>query len=376
MKILLTLHHDLDRDRGAAGGTLRLADGLRALGHDVDVVGLELVGSRLPAQGRWLAFPWALARTLARSGHDVVEAATGDAWVWGSLRRRRSPVLVTRSHGLEHLYHRADLEDWRRRGRRPPLLGRAYWGGWRLFEVARSLRAADHCLFINDEERDHAVEHLGVARDRTGVVPYGVADEFLARPRPAPHDGPMGVAVVGALDGVKGGRRCVAALVPVLRSRPAAHVSMLGTDPEDVVLAAFPPDVRDRVRVVPRYDNADLPRLLEGHEVFLTLPRAEGFGIAIVEAMACGLVPVSSAAAGPRRTIRDGVDGVLVGLDDVAGATERVCELLDDPDRRLRMRRAAYERAQGHAWTRVAQQHVDEYRRALDRVTSGTTASG
>jgi hypothetical protein len=37
---------------------------------------------------------------------DVVDASTGDAWVWVKLRRSsNSPALVTRSHGLEHIMH-------------------------------------------------------------------------------------------------------------------------------------------------------------------------------------------------------------------------------------------------------------------------------
>jgi len=73
--------------------------------------------------------------------------------------------------------------------------------------------------------------------------------------------------------------------------------------------------------VVPYYHAADL--LVHAAE-------RESFGNAIVEAMACGIPVVASAALGPKETIIDNETGRLVELDDFAGFTDAVLSYVDD----------------------------------------------
>lgn len=56
----------------------------------------------------------------------------------------------------------------------------------------------------------------------------------------------------------------------------------------------------------------------------------ESFGLAIVEAMSCGVPVVACAAAGPKETIRDGATGALVGLYDFDAFTQAVLRYVDD----------------------------------------------
>jgi len=71
--------------------------------------------------------------------------------------------------------------------------------------------------------------------------------------------------------------------------------------------------------------------------------RAEHFGIAVVEAMSAGAVPVVFAAAGPAEIVRDGVDGRHV--HDAAELAAATAALVRDPGRRAAMAAAAVERA-------------------------------
>jgi glycosyltransferase involved in cell wall biosynthesis len=75
--------------------------------------------------------------------------------------------------------------------------------------------------------------------------------------------------------------------------------------------------------LVPYYRAADL--LVHAAE-------RESFGNAIVEAMACGIPVVASAALGPKETILDGRTGAVIGLDDFAGFTQAVLRYIDDPE--------------------------------------------
>jgi glycosyltransferase involved in cell wall biosynthesis len=74
--------------------------------------------------------------------------------------------------------------------------------------------------------------------------------------------------------------------------------------------------------VLPYYQAADL---------MVHAAERESFGLAIVEAMSCGLPVVASAAAGPRETIVDGQTGALVDLYDFEAFTQAVLRYVDNP---------------------------------------------
>ena len=75
--------------------------------------------------------------------------------------------------------------------------------------------------------------------------------------------------------------------------------------------------------LVPYYRAADL--LVHAAE-------RESFGNAIVEAMACGIPVVASAALGPKEIILDGKTGAVIGMDDFAAFTQAVLRYVDDAE--------------------------------------------
>jgi glycosyltransferase involved in cell wall biosynthesis len=347
--------------------TLQLGAEYEALGHRVAYVSFDDLPGRTPEVAAELLFPEAAAWLLSRraGAFDVVDATTGDAWLWARLRRRDRPRLVTRSHGLEHVYWASAAAEARAEGRDLPLRTRLYHGRWRLREVAASLRSADACTFLNQADLDHAVAKLGVARERASVVPNGIPRELQELPlRPARE--PLGIAVIGTWASRKGARYAAAALTALLERRSDVSVLLLGTKvPEREVLADFGPSVRERVRVVESYDREELPGLLADSALLVSAALAEGFGLGILEGMAAGLAPVSSSLPGPREFVRDGENGLLVPPGD-AGALEAALErLLDDRPLLERLRSAAHASAQELTWRRIAERNLELYERCL-----------
>lgn len=82
-------------------------------------------------------------------------------------------------------------------------------------------------------------------------------------------------------------------------------------------------------------------------DVVLLPSRYESGGLAMLEGMAHGCVPVATACNGPRDIVEDGVNGFLVALDDVEAMSRRVAELMADRMRLVVMGKAAYETARG-----------------------------
>lgn len=139
------------------------------------------------------------------------------------------------------------------------------------------------------------------------------------------------VAVVGLISRRKGQDLAVRAFAEVRRSRPDAVLAVIGGGE---LPAGLP---MEGVRALGQRD--DLPRLLPHATVVVVPSRDEPFGLAAVEAMACG-VPVAAFAVGGLREILAGDAGISVPSGDVAALARAVRSLLDDDaSRRLQAER-------------------------------------
>lgn len=91
--------------------------------------------------------------------------------------------------------------------------------------------------------------------------------------------------------------------------------------------------------------------------IFVLSSRFEGFGMVLVEAMACGLPVVSfDCPAGPDEIITDGVDGLLVPSGDVHALAEKLMTLMIDENLRRRLGQQARQTAQRYEMTTIADQ--------------------
>jgi glycosyltransferase involved in cell wall biosynthesis len=376
MKILLAIHHNLDPNSGAPGVTWKLGQEYQKSGHEVEYYSFDNLPHKLPGMAESMLFPEFLAShilTLSQQqAVDVVDASTGDAWVWAKLRRNsNSPILVTRSHGLEHIMHLENLEEASLGNLHLSWKYPLYHGGFRLWEVANSLRDADASLFCNRRDLDYAVEKLGVDVSRASLCENGIPEAFLNlpfEPTPEAEDPVIRIALVASYIPRKGIHYGVPALNKILARYPQVEVSFMGTGcPEAQVYADFEPSVRDRIRVVPLYKHETLPELLREHHIKLFPTLSEGFSVALMDAIACGLAPVTTTTPGPMEIVRDGDNGILVPPRD-SEAIEQALELLiTDRPYLEKLRRNAYATAQKYSWQRIARDNLTLYEAALSQ---------
>ena len=101
----------------------------------------------------------------------------------------------------------------------------------------------------------------------------------------------------------------------------------------------------------------DVVKAYQESSIFVLSSRFEGFGMVLIEAMACGLPVVSfDCPAGPDEIITDGVDGLLVPSGDVYALAEKLMLLMSDENLRRRLGQQARQTAQRYDMTALANQ--------------------
>ena len=99
----------------------------------------------------------------------------------------------------------------------------------------------------------------------------------------------------------------------------------------------------------------DVVKVYQDSSIFVLSSRFEGFGMVLVEAMACGLPVVSfDCPAGPDEIITDGVDGLLVQSSDVHALAEKLMDLMSDENLRRRLGQQAHQTAQRYNMAALA----------------------
>jgi glycosyltransferase involved in cell wall biosynthesis len=237
-------------------------------------------------------------------------------------------------------------------------------------------RQAARLIVPSNATRDELVRVLSIDPGRIDVAHHGVDHRLFHRPdevqvsrvtaRLGLHGKPY-VAFLGSLTPRKNAPALVsgwAAAVADMAEPPALVLAGGGgwSQELDKAVSGVPPHLR---LIRPGYlPFADLPGFLGGAIVVAAPSRGEGFGLAVLEAMACG-APVLTTY---RTSLPEvGGDAVAYTEPDADSIAVTLRALLDHPERRTALSEAGYARAQDFTWAASAAAHVASYKRAADQ---------
>ncbi|HQV37997.1 MAG: N-acetyl-alpha-D-glucosaminyl L-malate synthase BshA [Flavobacteriales bacterium] len=103
-------------------------------------------------------------------------------------------------------------------------------------------------------------------------------------------------------------------------------------------------------------------------DLFLLTSEAESFGLAALEAMACGVPVVSTDAGGTAEVVEDGVSGLLNPIGDTAAMTANALSILKDPETLARFRKGAARSAERFDIAKVLPRYEALYQQVVDQV--------
>jgi glycosyltransferase involved in cell wall biosynthesis len=223
---------------------------------------------------------------------------------------------------------------------------------------------ADRFIAVSRYTADDLIRRAGVAASRIDVVYHGLDPVFTTGDVAAPPAGETPyLLAVGGVSPRKNTRRLIEAFTRWRErgGRGAAYrllITGTSVDQDFMRNGALP----DGVSLLGYVDKAELPRLYAGAAAFVYPGIYEGFGLPIVEAMACG-APVVTSSTGAAPEVAGGA-ALIVDPFDVA-SLEAGLERATLPDEAVRLRTLGRERARAFRWEAAAQATLAVYRRTI-----------
>jgi len=241
-----------------------------------------------------------------------------------------------------------------------------------------AVRRARRLITVSESTRQDLVERLGARPERIRVIPNGVGAPF--EPAPSPETASPALDELGVsrpyflFAGNPLPHKNLARLLDAFAGLPPAlgRLVLVGIPPAsratvDALCAA--PGLGARVRVLPPVPALALARLYQSATVVVVPSLWEGFGLAALEAMACGTPVIAAKRGGLPEVVGDA--GLLVDPSNVDALREAMYTLAGQEPLRAALRARGLARARAFSWRHVAEATVAVYREALGPLRNG-----
>jgi phosphatidyl-myo-inositol alpha-mannosyltransferase len=362
VKVGLVCPYTWDTPGGVKAHVHDLAHALQALGHEVQVLAPvddpddDGLPDWVTSAGRAVPIPY--NGSVARLVFGPLSLARTRRW----LREGRFDVLHVHEPMVPSL---AMLACFAASG---PIVATFHYAA----ERSRALQVFGNAMqpalekitgriAVSPAARRVVVEHLG---GDAVLVPNGVdvarfrgADPLPGRPQ-APT-----VVFLGRIDEPRKGLAVLLEALPALvQLVPTVRLLVAGPGDAEMLTAAVPRSLRDRVVMLGEVSEADKPGVYASGDVYCAPnTHGESFGIVLTEAMATGTPVVASRLPAFRRVLEDGAAGVLFPVGDAVALAQALAALLQDAPRRAALSAAAARAVTAYDWSTVTARVVEVY---------------
>jgi len=379
----MVLHMPWTRNLGGPRVQLELAEEFRAMGHIVDKFdyydAFPKVYSSQLAQFFRPGFSEKAKTFVQENAHrfDIIDAHQGNL-PFSKEELGFEGLLVTRSAGLYVFYDEFKKQE---KSKQPPQKIKTRLKNWLRswkhrkedYLFSRSFKTCDSILVPNNDELTYIRDVMKLG-EKCRFIPHGISQErqmaFVQAVQPAKvRLAHKQIAFVGSWGTRKGSQDWAKIIQRVKTQVPEASFLFLGTGLDtQKVLGDLNISDCDWIQVVPKYNSKELPRLLSQATIGAFPSYIEGFGLAVLEKLACGLPTVAYDVPGPREMLQYLDQSLLTPSGDIQKFSQRLIDLLNlDSNNYAQLSQKCIQVIDHFSGSKIARDTLDSYYQYLEK---------
>ena len=377
MKIVLVSGHKKNWGAGASTVYLHLDQELQNLSYQTHLFNAEdYLDENVPnLLKKFLYSFYVKNRVLAKAKEaDVVEVAGGIGWwLFESLRSTKSskrPLLVMRLHGLEFKDEQARVMLAIARLMKLPLTYSLISRHWINWEEFKTMKLADVVICHTSRDADAIVMSGLKHQSQVVVFPLGVDSDLISER--AYEVNAKKLLWWGSWVERKGIHTLPRAFELVKRELPEMYLTIGGTgkSPENI-LSNFSPELRPFIKVLPFVSKTEQKAIFSQHDLFIFPSLSEGFGLALLEAMAAGM-PCITTLTGMYDWLEHGQNCYIVPMNAPTALARAIKHLSNDVDLRRLIGNEAIKTAKNLTWENFGIRTTEVYKDFLTKLSASS----
>ena len=257
---------------------------------------------------------------------------------------------------VRELHYSSDYRQYAAKG----LVGKMFSKVCDLYDFGWKMKAYDHIVLLTEEDRERNWRNAG----NVSVIANPLTFTDAVRSSTTNKK----IISAGRLEQQKNYASLIRAFGRTAEKHPDWTLEIYGDGSQKRELHRMIEEMNLQEKVLLRKPVPAIAEKMSEAACFVLSSLFEGFGLVIIEAMACGLPVVSyDCPCGPKDIISDGVDGFLVPAGDERELADKMNDLIEHPEKRRDMGRAALDKAENYKiekiipmWTALFEKLVKE----------------
>jgi glycosyltransferase involved in cell wall biosynthesis len=269
-------------------------------------------------------------------------------------KAKKMGMTVVLDEGSSHILYRRDIvkEEYEKFGIKPELTHPKL-----IEKELREYEEADY-IAVSSLFAKRTFLEKGIPERKIIHVPYGVnLSDFKQIPK---NDNVFRVVFAGGMSLRKGAHYLLQAFSEL--NLPNSELMLIGSINDEI--KPFFKKYEGKFKWLGHIPQQELYKYYSQGSVFVLNSIEDGFGMVIIQAMACGLPVIATTNTGGEDIIREGRDGFIIPIRDVPALKEKLLYLYKNPEISKIMGQSAKERVSaGFTWDDYGEKIIKEYER-------------
>jgi len=311
---------------------------------------------------RFWRFPEQVQQEVADIFH-ILDPSEAHITYW--LKKKDKTVVVT-CHDLINFYCRDNLQN----SVKLPLVSSGMW-----LHAVKGMKYANHIVAVSSTTAKDTTQILDIEPGRISVIPNAVEAAFQPLPKEQAESfrqkyglAPKTVCLLNV--GSNHPRKNLSTILKVVETLKqrglSIHLWKVGADFTDEQKAFIKTQgLENYVSYLGKPEKSTLVEIYNAADMLIAPSFHEGFGITLIEAMACGIPVITSKVSAMPEVVGDA--GVLVDPMDYQAIADAVCHLQNNPVYYQELVKKGLIRAKSFTWEKTAEQIAEIYEKLLDK---------